>query len=117
MLRFGWGGVLVFCESFFNEAGYAGVEGSVVVVPFESNADIFASGPVDCDVVPLLQGVFEVNCMFVALEFDSKIIYYQGEGDRAPDVSPKPRCELARVVAGAAQAFDQEFIGYFAGLW
>ena len=57
MLRFGWGGVLVFCESFFHEAGYAGVEGSVVVVPFETDTDIFASGPVDCDVVPLLQGV------------------------------------------------------------
>ena len=56
-------------KCFFYEARYAGVQCSLVVVPFEGDADVFASAPVNRDGVMFLEGLFEMIGMLFADKF------------------------------------------------
>ena len=51
MLGLGWRRMLVFVERFLDEVWHAGVEDSCFVVPVQADANVFASLPVDCDLV------------------------------------------------------------------
>ena len=76
MLGFRRGWVLVFGKRLLNIPRDAGVQCPVLVVPFEADSNIFAARSIDCDVVPTFQRLFEMGCMFISLEFDSKVIHY-----------------------------------------
>ena len=64
--------MFVFRKGLLDKA----MQGPVLIVPFEADADIFAPCPVNSDVIPLLERLFQVCGMFVSFEFDFKIINY-----------------------------------------
>ena len=107
MLWFGWHWVLVLDEEFLDESGHTRVERPCVIVPLESNPNVFCTFPVHCNVVVSLQRLFEVVGVFIANEFDSKVVDYQSESDWSPHVFPQSWRELARVVPCGIQPLDK----------
>ena len=66
--------------------------------------------PVFCEVVEFLYGVAEVVSVMFTNVFDPEVVYYEGEHDGAPLVSPETWCAFALVVALFVEAFGKEFL-------
>ena len=64
------------------------MDGSVFVVPIEVYTTVELSFPINIDLLILLKSLFEVLGMCEADSFDAKIVYYQTEGDGAPNMLP-----------------------------
>ena len=80
--------VLVFVEGSFCEAWNVGIQGAILVVPFELDPNKELAFPVDGHIVVLFQCRYVMVGMAVASELDAEVIYYQGKGDWAPNMSP-----------------------------
>ena len=57
VLGLGWNGMLVLVKSFFDESWDMGVERAVGIVPFELDAHVQLTLPVNCDVVPSFESL------------------------------------------------------------
>ena len=86
-------------QGFLYKVWHASVKHLVIVIPFQTYSNILLSLPVYSDVVLSLQTLLEVVGVFVSLKFYTKVIYYQGEGDRLPHVSPQSISELNGVIS------------------
>ena len=83
---------------------------SLVVVPFYVNSDVTFACPICCDLVMLFENLFEMVGVFFANIFDSEIVYYECELDRAGVVFPEAGDEFALVVAVFVESFLEELV-------
>ena len=102
--------VVVFGEHCFDVVYHGETTGAFGVIPGQVDACVEITFPVFCEVVEFLDGVMEVVSVVVANVFDSEVVYYEGEQDGSPPVSPETWCAFALVVALFVEAFGKEFL-------
>ena len=84
MLFCGWWWVLKLFEGFLDMTWHREMHLASVVVPVQCYANVTIAYPVSGDFVVLFKRFLEVTCMFFTYVFDSKVIHYQRELNRAP---------------------------------
>ena len=79
----------------------------VLVIPILGDAYVSPSIPFQCDFVVFFEGLFEVECVFFANMFHSKVVDDQCELDSVPFVAPESWYQLALVIATFVESFLQ----------
>ena len=102
--------VVVFGEHCVDVVFHGETTGALGVVPGEVDACVEVALPVFGEVVEFFDGVSEVVSVVVANVFDSEVVYYEGEHDGSPPVSPETWCAFALVVALFVKTFGKEFL-------
>ena len=93
-------------------AGHTEITGAMCIIPCEVNATEAFVGPVNVDIfVMVAEALDEVVSMLFANVFYAKIVDDEAECDRAPLMTPKPRCVGNRCIAVFAQELDKLFFG------
>ena len=76
-----------------------------LVVPIERDANVLLASPVGGYFAVLFECLFEVEGMFFAFVFDTKIVHNQGELDGSSVMLPQSQHQLALVVAVLVHPF------------
>ena len=84
------------------------------IIPFEADTGKIFTFPVFSDFVVLFEDIAKVVGVALAYVFNSKIINYQGEEDRAPFVEPEAGSSDCFILASFVETFLEEFIGKLA---
>ena len=110
--------VLKLVESRANVSWHGDFNSALDVVPVERESKVQSAGPIDRNLVELLEGIDEVVSMFLADIFDSEIVNNEGESYRSGFVFPErwsarhwsvaESCEmlLEAVVGNASSLFE-----------
>lgn len=91
--------MLETCKGFGYIIGHGKVYCLMWVVPLEMDSAENCTVFVDGGIVVLLQGIDQMSGMAVANKFDSEVINYKVEDDRACGVAKESRGVPGRVVA------------------
>ena len=75
-------GVLEALQGFADGFGHGDVGVVFRVVPIDGKSAVLAARWVDCDGLIIPECIEEVGAIIVGEEFDSKVIYSEGEGGR-----------------------------------
>jgi hypothetical protein len=101
--------VVVFGEHCVDVVFHGETTGAPGIIPGQVDTCVEVTVPVFCEVVEFLYGVAEVVSMMFTDVFDPEVVYYEGEHDGAPLVSPETWCAFALVVSLFGKAFARSF--------
>ena len=73
VLRLAWRGVLKLVERFLNIPWHGYVQYVCLVSPFKCDATVETSSPILCDIIFLLECMYEVHCILFSLVFYPKV--------------------------------------------
>ncbi len=77
------------CQGFFNVAWHAEVDMPSFIVPVEGEAEVLRALPVHVADVVFAKDIEEMVDVVRVDVFDTKVVNYQAELDRAPVMGPK----------------------------
>ena len=68
--------MLVLVKSFLDKTWDMGVKRAIGIVPFELDAHVKLTLPVDCDVVPFFESLYKMVSVSIAFYLDAEIVHY-----------------------------------------
>ena len=111
MLRANWWRVFEAAEDVRDASRHGQVDCAIFVVPFDGDAAAKVSGPVGRQGVVFSEGCFQVEGVFFAHTFNSKIVHNEGERDWSPLMLPQAMCVFGWMVTMFGEAFGEQLIG------